>query len=119
MNARSALFDLYGDHLRSRGGRAPIAALVRLLSSLGISPPAVRAAVSRMARPGWLEAVRMPEGAGYALSRRAAHRLDEAADRIYRRTSREWDGRWHLVIAERIPGRSRRERLRAGLGYLG
>ena len=31
MQARSALFDLYGDYLRSRGGRAPVAALVRLL----------------------------------------------------------------------------------------
>ncbi|MFD0853126.1 PaaX family transcriptional regulator, partial [Actinomadura adrarensis] len=36
MNARSALFDLYGDHLRERGGRAPISALVRLMAALGI-----------------------------------------------------------------------------------
>lgn len=72
-----------------------------------------------MARQGWLESVRMPEGAGYALSPRATHWLDEAADRIYRRSRREWDGRWHLIIAERIQERSRRERLRAGLGYLG
>ena len=32
MQARSALFDLYGDYLRPRGGRAPVAALVRLLA---------------------------------------------------------------------------------------
>ncbi|MBQ1068474.1 PaaX family transcriptional regulator, partial [Micromonospora sp. D75] len=32
MQARSALFDLYGDHLRARGGRAPVAALVKLLA---------------------------------------------------------------------------------------
>ena len=32
MQARSALFDLFGDHLRPRGGRAPVAALVRLLA---------------------------------------------------------------------------------------
>ncbi len=119
MDARSALFDLYGDHLRSRGGRAPIAALVRLLAPLGISPPAVRTAVSRMARQGLLQSVRLPEGAGYALSRRATHRLDEAADRICWRSGREWDGRWHLVITERSPQRSRRERLREGLGCLG
>ena len=37
MQARSALFDLYGDHLRPRGGRAPVAALVRLLAPLGIA----------------------------------------------------------------------------------
>ena len=36
MNARSALFDVYGDHLRTRGSAAPIAALVRLLAPLDI-----------------------------------------------------------------------------------
>jgi phenylacetic acid degradation operon negative regulatory protein len=119
VDARSALFDLYGDHLRSRGGRAPVAALVRLLGSLGISAPAVRTAVSRMVRQGWLEPARMPEGPGYALTPRATRRLDEAAGRIYRESGREWDGRWHLVIAERIRERARRDRVRAALGYLG
>ena len=88
MNARSALFDLYGDHLRSRGAQAPVAALVRLLAPLGIAAPAVRTAVSRMARQGWLEPVRLPEGPGYALTPRAVRRLDEAAERIYRRRRR-------------------------------
>ena len=62
VNARSALFDLYGDHLLSRGQQAPVAALVRLLAPAAISPPAVRTAVSRMARQGWLVPVRLPGG---------------------------------------------------------
>lgn len=119
MDARSALFDLYGDHLRSRGGRAPVAALVRLLAPLGITAPAVRTAVSRMARQGWLQAARLPEGAGYALTPRAVRRLDEAAERIYRRGTPDWDGRWHLVVIARARDRARRDRLRAALGYLG
>ena len=54
MHARSALFDVYGDHLRSRGNQAPIASLVRLLAPVGIGAPAVRTAVSRMvSRAGW------------------------------------------------------------------
>jgi phenylacetic acid degradation operon negative regulatory protein len=72
-----------------------------------------------MVRQGWLEPARLPEGPGYALTLRATHRLDEAAGRIYRESGREWDGRWHLVIAERIRERSRRDRVRAALGYLG
>src|SRR5215510_10289872 len=84
MQARSALFDLYGDHLRARGGRAPVAALVRLLSPIGIAAPAVRTAISRMVRQGWLTPVRSNVGAGYQLTVRAVHRLDEAAARIYR-----------------------------------
>jgi phenylacetic acid degradation operon negative regulatory protein len=119
MDARSALFDLYGDHLRSRGSRAPVAALVRLLAPLGITAPAVRTAVSRMARQGWLEALRLPDGAGYELTPRAARRLDEASERIYHRGDRGWDGRWHVVVVGRVRDRARRERLRAALGYLG
>ena len=119
MDARSALFDLYGDHLRSRGSHAPVAGLVRLLAPLGITAPAVRTAVSRMARQGWLEAVRLPEGAGYALTPRAVRRLDDAADRIYRHGDPGWDGRWHLVVVEKVRERARRDRLRAALRFLG
>ena len=119
MNARSALFDLYGDHLAGRGGQAPVAALVRCLGALDIAAPAVRTAVSRMVRQDWLVAVRTPGGPGYALTPRAVRRLDEAAARIYRTRTEPWDGRWQLLSVARVPERSRRDRLRAGLRYLG
>jgi len=119
VNARSALFDLYGDHLLSRGEQAPVAALVRLLAPLGISAPAVRTAVSRMARQGWLIPVRLPEGAGYRLTPKGVRRLRQAADRIYRQDAPAWDGRWHVVVVERIGVRAQRDRLRSALGYLG
>ncbi len=119
MNARSALFDLYGDHLRARGSQAPVASLVRLLAPLGIAAPAVRTAISRLVRQGWLAPVKLPGGPGYLLTPRAGQRLDEAADRIYRRRDAGWDGQWHLLICPRIPERSRRERVRAALRYLG
>jgi phenylacetic acid degradation operon negative regulatory protein len=119
VNARSALFDLYGDHLLRRGGAAPVAALVRCLGALQIAPPAVRTAISRMVRQGWLQAVRTPAGPGYAVTDRAEARLKEAGARIYRSDEEPWDGRWHLLAVERIPERSRRERVRSGLRYLG
>src|SRR5579859_1169019 len=120
VNARSALFDLYGDHLRSRGSQAPVASLVRLLAPLHITEPAVRTAVSRMVRRSWLAPVRCGPGLpGYALTPRAARRLDEAADRIYRRGDPAWDGQWHVLVVERVRDRARRDRVRAGLGYLG
>jgi phenylacetic acid degradation operon negative regulatory protein len=119
VDARSALFDLYGDHLRSRGAQAPVAALVRLLASIGIAAPAVRTAISRMVGQGWLEPVRVSAGAGYALTPRAIRRLDEAAERIYSRGNHGWDGGWHLVVVERVRERTRRERVQASLRYLG
>jgi phenylacetic acid degradation operon negative regulatory protein len=119
VNARSALFDLYGDHLRARGGQAPVAALVRLLAPLGVAAPAVRTAVSRMVRQGWLAPVRLAGGPGYVLTTRAVRRLDDASARIYRTRATDWDGTWHLIVTT-LPGeRSRRDRLRAGLTFLG
>jgi phenylacetic acid degradation operon negative regulatory protein len=119
VHARSALFDLYGDHLRAKGGRAPVAAVVRLLAALGIAAPAVRTAVSRMVRQGWLEPVRLPEGRGYALTPRATKRLDDAASRIYRTRTGVWEGSWDLLVIDPLGQRSRRERVRSGLGFLG
>src|SRR4051812_2281307 len=111
MQARSALFDLYGDHLRTRGGQAPVAALVRLLACLDIAAPAVRTAVSRMVRQGWLEPVSTDPGRGYRLTERASLRLDEAAARIYRlRPPEVWDGRWSIALLEHPPNRTTRER---------
>jgi phenylacetic acid degradation operon negative regulatory protein len=119
VHARSALFDLYGDHLRAREDRAPVAALVRLLSSLDIAAPAVRTAISRMVRQGWLTPVRLDAGPGYLLTPRARQRLDDAASRIYRTRETGWDGRWDLIVLDSPAQRSARERLRSGLSFLG
>jgi phenylacetic acid degradation operon negative regulatory protein len=119
VNARSALFDLFGDHLRERGGAAPVAAIVRLLAPLGVAPPAVRTAISRMVRQGWLTPTRVHGASGYALTPRATRRLDDAAARIYRTRSVAWDGTWHLLVVTLPPGRSARDRVRAGLSFLG
>jgi len=119
VQARSALFDLYGDHLRPRGGRAPVAALVRLLAPLGIAAPAVRTAISRMVRQGWLLPVRLAGGPGYQLTVRAVHRLDEAAARIYRTNRPTWDGHFDLVILTPPERRADRLRVAATLAFLG
>jgi phenylacetic acid degradation operon negative regulatory protein len=119
VHARSALFDLYGDHLRAREGRAPVAVLVRMLSSLDIAGPAVRTAVSRMVRQGWLDPVRLPAGRGYALTVRAQHRLDDAASRIYRTREATWEGCWDLLVLDPVAQRSARDRVRSGLSFLG
>ncbi|GIF06136.1 PaaX family transcriptional regulator [Actinoplanes siamensis] len=117
MQARSALFDLYGDYLRTRGSRAPVAALVRLLAPLDIAAPAVRTAVSRMVRQGWLHPLRLVSGPGYLLTPKAARRLDEAAARVYRTGRGGWDGRFDLIMLHDPPlARRDAERL-AFLGY--
>lgn len=119
VNARAALFDLYGDHLRIRAGRASVAALVRLLAPLDIAAPAVRTAISRMVRQDWLAPVRLPQGPGYALTPKSVRRLDETALRVYRTGSAPWPGRWHVLVFQPVRRRGTRERLRADLSFLG
>jgi len=119
MHARSALFDVYGDHLRTRGSQAPVAAVVRLLAPVGIAGPAVRTAISRMVMQGWLEPVQLASGRGYRATELATDRLDRAADRIYRLDQPRWDGTWQLVFVAPPPERAARNRLRADLGFVG
>ncbi len=119
MQARSALFDVYGDHLRARGSEAPVAALVRLLDPVGIAAPAVRTAISRMVMQGWLEPVQIGGGRGYRTTERANRRLDDTGNRVYRREVHAWDGRWHLAFVTAPPSRAARSRLRAGLTFIG
>ena len=119
MHARSALFDLYGDHLRSRGDEAPVAALVRILATLDITAPAVRTAISRMVRQGWLQPTRVAGGRGYQLTDRAGQRLADAATRIYRTRQTTWNGSWDLLVVDPVPNRASRDRVRSGLSFLG
>ncbi|MDT0202113.1 PaaX family transcriptional regulator C-terminal domain-containing protein [Nocardioides sp. AE5] len=119
MRARSALFDVYGDLLRTRGNQAPVADLVRLLDPVGISAPAVRTAISRIVGEGWLEPVQIGNGRGYRATERGIARLEAARQRIYRLRDRAWDGRWRLVLLDPIRDRRLRDRVHTTLGWMG
>jgi phenylacetic acid degradation operon negative regulatory protein len=119
MHARSALFDVYGDHLRGRGSQALVAGLVRLLDPVGIQAPAVRTAISRMVAEGWLEPVQLPGGRGYRATDRTIRWLDDVAARVYRAADDPWDGHWHLVLVDAPGERPDRQRLRADLEFVG
>ena len=119
MHARSALFDVYGDHLRRWGHPVPVATLVALLEPVDINAPAVRTAVSRMVRQGWLSAVDLGGQRGYAPTERAQRRLADSAARIYRTTDRDWDGGFDMVVFTPPGARPVRSRLAAGLRFHG
>lgn len=117
---RSFIFTLFGDVIRNYGGEIWIGSLNRLMGEFGLSEQAVRAAVSRMARQGWLQARRVGNKAYYSLTERGSHRIDQASPRIYHDRSAAWDGRWR-ILTYRIPERRRslRDRLRKELIFLG
>jgi phenylacetic acid degradation operon negative regulatory protein len=117
----SFIFTLYGDivHRTPGDGWLWIGALIRLMASFGLSPAAVRQAVSRMSRQGWLIARKAGSRAYYAVTERGRRRIEELSPRIYGPVI-EWDGRWRLLsYAIGEAHRKRRERLRRELSALG
>ncbi len=117
----SFIFTLYGDVVRRAPGDGSlwIGSLIALMSSFDVSPQAVRQAVSRMSRQGWLVAGRKGNRAYYRVTERGRRRIEELSPRIYGPVI-EWDGRWRLLTyAIGEAHRKRREQLRKELAALG
>lgn len=117
----SFIFTLYGDlvHRHVTDGSLWIGSLVRLMAPFGLSEAAVRQAVSRMSRQGWLVAHRSGQRAFYAVTDRGRRRIEGLSPRIYGPVV-EWDGHWRMLtysVAE--AQRERRDRLRKELTVLG
>lgn len=114
------LFTLYGDYVRHYGSTIWVGSLIALMAELGFTSSAVRAAVSRMTRQGWLVSVRFGRASYYALSPRGQERIEEAAQRIFKLHPERWDGRWRiLTIASPERDRKHRDRLRRELAWMG
>jgi phenylacetic acid degradation operon negative regulatory protein len=117
---RSLIVTIYGAYAREAGGWLSVAALIRLMESLGVDEPAVRSSISRLKRRGILVADRLGGAAGYGLSVRAREILAEGDRRIFhRRVATQEDG-WVLAVFS-VPEseRSRRHTLRSRLSWLG
>ena len=121
LNPRSLLFTLYGDYVRPLGHEGVrVGALVRLAAELGVGDNALRSALSRITREGWLLALRHGGPPRYGLSPRGHELIEEGTRRIYGHRRAPWDGRWLLVsYSLPEPRRGQRDRLRQGLSFLG
>ncbi|QKV92084.1 PaaX family transcriptional regulator [Streptomyces sp. NA02950] len=123
---RSLIVSYYGAHGRGSAGRpagpVPIAALIRLMGAVGVDPPSVRSAVSRLKRRGLLVADRTAAGAaGYSLSADARQLLDDGDRRIYGGPEADTAERGWLLAVFSVPEQERHKRhlLRSRLSRLG
>lgn len=115
------VFSLFGEYLLDRPGPIWVGHLIELLAPFGLSENAVRTALSRMSRKGWLETERRGRRSFYDLTPRGRRLLEAGAERIHHPPRDEpWDGSWHLVSYS-IPEEERelRDRLRVRLAWLG
>ncbi|MYU54355.1 MULTISPECIES: PaaX family transcriptional regulator C-terminal domain-containing protein [Streptomyces] len=125
---RSLIVTFYGAYGRggpdgpgTAAGPVPVAALIRLLGVVGVTPPSVRSAVSRLKHRGLLVAERTPAGAAaYGLSDAARQLLADGDRRIYGRPAARLSDGWVLAVFS-VPEAERHKRhlLRSRLSRLG
>lgn len=118
----SFIYTLFGDFVHrdpTANGELWVGGLIRLMAEFGISEAAVRQAVSRMSRQGWLGAAKRGNRSYYTLTERGRRRVEAISPRIYGPVV-EWDGRWRMLtysVAE--SRREGRDGLRKDLTVLG
>ncbi|HYF93816.1 MAG TPA: PaaX family transcriptional regulator C-terminal domain-containing protein [Symbiobacteriaceae bacterium] len=120
MQARSLLFDLWGDYIQHVGGEAWTSTLARYLAEFGINEPNLRQALSRMTRQGWLQVRKVASRSCYSLTDQGKKRMAEACRRVYDPVDAPWDGQWRMLCYS-IPESMRaiRDDLRKELAWTG
>lgn len=114
------ILTIFGDYIRPNGNKIWVGSLIRLLKEFGHNEQAVRVSVSRMMKNGLLQSEKKGNKSYYSLTPRGVIRVDEAARRIYRLTSHEWDKKWRVIMYN-IPEEKRqiRDDLRKELMWIG
>lgn len=99
----SVIVSLFGDLARQPGDRLSGAALGRIIGPIGIRPEAIRVAVHRLRKDGWLESQRSGRESQHFLSAFGREQSAAVSPRIYTRTP-EVAPDWHIVIADEASG---------------
>ena len=120
MKARSSLFTIFGEFVHPRGDLVWVGTIITWMEALGFSEGAVRAAVSRSCRTGWLEVQKRGRKSYFALTPEVRWRVYRAVERLYQPLDRTWDGQWR-VLTYSIPENAKesRDNLRKELLILG
>ena len=120
LQPRQLIVTLYGLYARDEHNWLSVAALVRLMSELGVDGQAVRSSVSRLKRRDTLRSRSVAGAAGYSLSPASLEVLREGDARIFHiRRATLADG-WVVVVFS-VPEseREKRHELRTRLSLLG
>jgi phenylacetic acid degradation operon negative regulatory protein len=120
LQPRQLIVTLYGLYARDEHNWLSVAALVRLMSEVGVDGQAVRSSVSRLKRRDTLRSLSMAGSAGYSLSPAALEVLREGDARIFQAQRASLADGWVVVVFS-VPEseRERRHELRTQLSRLG
>lgn len=79
----SLVITAFGDLVQHRGGQVSTARLGQLLGRVGVEQGALRTALSRLGRDGWVTSERVGRTSLYRLSRQGLESFAPATDQIY------------------------------------
>lgn len=96
----SLVITFFGDSIVPRGGEVWLGTLTTLMNGLGFDDQAVRAAVSRLTKDGWLSRRRLGRNSYYRLLEDGNREFASATDRIYGAGPAAFDGRLTLLCAK-------------------
>lgn len=95
----SLVVTIFGDAIVPRGGKVPLTVLQEIMARLRIEPGALRTALFRLAKDGWVIREKDGRNSFYRLAGGGSHAFDLATRRIYAAGPPEWDGRWTVALA--------------------
>lgn len=108
----SIIITLFGDAIAPRGGVIGLSSIQDVLQILGIEPNAVRTALSRLAKDGWIKRQKVGRQSFYLLTDDGLKLFETATTRIYAAGPPRWDGNFQLVICKDRDQKSRSKTLR-------
>ncbi|GGE97500.1 GntR family transcriptional regulator [Stappia taiwanensis] len=116
----SLIITFFGDAIAPRGGEVWAGTVSELLGAMGVDAAAVRAALSRLARDGWLERTRVGRLSYYALSGAGREAFGPAIARVYATPRQSSASRLRIVcLPDGDPrGGLRDAALKSGYGQL-
>ncbi|EEE36930.1 PaaX domain protein [Rhodobacteraceae bacterium KLH11] len=95
----SVIVSLFGDMAQAPGTRISGGTLTRIIEPIGIKPEAIRVALHRLRKDGWIESDRMGRVSRHVLTEFGRAQSAAVTPRIYARTPVMAE-HWHLLIAE-------------------
>jgi len=98
----SLIITFFGDSIVPRGGEVWLGTLSQVMRGFGIDEQAVRAAVSRLAKDGWLARARLGRNSYYRLLENGNREFLVATDRIYGPGAPSFDGRVTVITGRRL-----------------
>ena len=94
----SIVVTIFGDLVQPRGTPISTQELLQLTGAIGIEGNALRTAMSRLAKEGWLTRHKQGRTSAYSLSKSGANTFLAASERIYHPSFFSSNDQWHLAI---------------------